>query len=191
LGEVKSAVSDIAEAGKRASDVITRIRLLLSKGVAEPSALSVNEVIRDVLGLTRETMRTKRITLDTRLAHDAPRVLADRVQLQQVLVNLVTNAADAMADISDRPRTVTISSRCDDKHQLEVAVADSGTGLDPRYRDRIFDPFFTTKSDGMGMGLAICRGIVEAWGGRLWATSNEDFGTTFRFALPSAATEGV
>jgi len=190
-GEVKSAVSDIAEAGKRASDVIARIRLLLSKGTAEPSALSVNEVIRDVVALTRDTTQTKRITLETRLSHDVPRVLADRVQLQQVLVNLITNAADAMADVNDRPRTVTISSSWKDGRQVEVAVADSGAGIDPEHRDRIFDPFFTTKSDGMGMGLAICRGIVEAFGGRLWATSNPDCGTTLHFALPAAATEGV
>jgi C4-dicarboxylate-specific signal transduction histidine kinase len=190
-GEVKGAVSDIAEAGKRASDVIARIRLLLSKGVAEPSALSVNEVIRDVIVLTRETTRSKRITLETRLTPDAPAVLADRVQLQQVLVNLITNAADAMDEVNERPRTVTISSSCDDGRQVEVAVADVGVGIDPRHRDRIFDPFFTTKDDGMGMGLAICRGIVEACGGRLWVTSNPDCGTTFRFALPAAATEGV
>jgi predicted ATPase/signal transduction histidine kinase/GAF domain-containing protein len=190
-GEVKGAVSDIAEAGKRASDVIARIRLLLSKGVAEPSALSVNEVIGDVIALTRDTTRSKRITLETRLTLDVPPVLADRVQLQQVLVNLITNAADAMAEINDRPRTVTISSSCDDGRQVEVAVADAGVGIDPRHRDRIFDAFFTTKGDGMGMGLAICRGIVEAFGGRLWATSNPDCGTTFRFALPAAAAEGI
>src|SRR5262249_40351894 len=133
--EITSAVSDIAEAGRRASDVIARIRLLLRKGVAEPSALSVNEVIEDVISLTRETTRTKRITLDTRLAPQAPRVVADRVQLQQVLINLIVNAADSMAAISDRPRTVTISSTCDDGRQVEVAVADSGAGIDPRHRD--------------------------------------------------------
>ena len=109
--------------------------------------------------------------LDTRLTHDVPRVLADRVQLQQVLINLITNATDAMSDVSDRPRTVTISSTCDDRSQVEVAVIDVGSGIDPKHRDRIFDPFFTTKADGMGMGLAICRGIVEACGGRLWATA--------------------
>jgi predicted ATPase/signal transduction histidine kinase/GAF domain-containing protein len=189
--EVRSAVSDIAQAGKRAGDVITRIRLLLRKGAAEPSALSVNEVIRDVIALTRETMRTKRIMLDTRLAADARPVLADRVQLQQVLINLIVNAADSMAEVQDRPRTVTIRSSCDDERQVEVAVADSGAGIDPRNRDRIFDPFFTTKDDGMGMGLAICRGIVEACGGRLWATQNPDRGTTFRFSLPAAASGGV
>ena len=152
---------------------------------------SVNEVIEDVISLTRETTRTRRTRLETRIAPGAPRVLADRIQLQQVLVNLIINAVDSMAEINDRPRVVTISLNCNEAQQVEVAVTDSGTGIDPRHRDRIFEPFFTTKSDGMGMGLAICRGIVEALGGRLWATSNPDFGTTVRFTLPAAATEGV
>jgi PAS domain S-box-containing protein len=190
-GEVESAVSDIAEAGKRASDVIARIRLLLRKGVSEPVELSVNDVIRDVIALTGEATRQKGVMVDTTLTHDVPRVLADRVQLQQVLINLIANAADAMSDVTDRPRTVTISSRRNDEWQVEVAVVDAGVGIDPKYRNRIFEPFFTTKTDGMGMGLAICRGIVEACGGRLWATSNSDCGTAVRFALPAAATEGA
>jgi C4-dicarboxylate-specific signal transduction histidine kinase len=190
-GEVENAVADIAEAGKRASDVIARIRLLLRKGVSEPVELNVNDVIRDVIALTRETTRQKRVMLETTLTYEVPPVLADRVQLQQVLINLITNAVDAMSDIIDRPRTLTVSSSCNNGLQVEVAVADAGVGIDPKYRDRMFDPFFTTKADGMGMGLAICRGIVEAFGGRLWATSNADFGTTVRFALPAAATEGV
>ena len=99
------------------------------------------------------------------------------------------NAADAMSDIIDRPRTLTISSNCNDELLVEVAVVDAGVGIDPKYRDRIFDSFFTTKANGMGMGLAISRGIVEAYGGRLWATSNTDCGTTVGFALPAAATE--
>jgi PAS domain S-box-containing protein len=188
-GEVETAVSDIAEAGKRASDVIARIRLLLRKGVSEPVELSVNDVIRDVIALTRDATRQKRVMLDIRLTDDVPRVFADRVQLQQVVINLITNAADAMSDIIDRPRTLTIRSSCNDELQVEVAVVDAGVGIDPKYRDRIFDPFFTTKANGMGMGLAICRGIIEAYGGRLWATSNPDFGTTVGFALPAAATE--
>ena len=130
-GEVESAVSDIAEAGKRASDVIARIRLLLRKGVSEPTELDVNEVVRDVIALTREATQQKRVMLDTRLTHDVPRVLADRVQLQQVLINLITNATDAMSDVSERQRTVTISSTCDDRSQVEVAVIDVGSGIDP------------------------------------------------------------
>jgi signal transduction histidine kinase len=151
----------------------------------------VNDVIRDVIALTGEATRQKGVMVDTTLTHDVPRVLADRVQLQQVLINLIANAADAMSDVTDRPRTVTISSRRNDEWQVEVAVVDAGVGIDPKYRNRIFEPFFTTKTDGMGMGLAICRGIVEACGGRLWATSNSDCGTAVRFALPAAATEGA
>ena len=191
VDDVRAAVSDIAEAGKRASDVIARIRALLRKGVPELLELSVNDVIRDVIALTRESTRKRRVMLDTELAPDVPRVLADRVQLQQLLINLITNAVDAMSDINDRPRTLTIRSSCNHELQVEVAVIDAGSGIDAKHRDRIFDPFFTTKADGMGMGLAICRSIVQAWGGRLWATSNPGFGTTVRFALPAAATEGV
>jgi PAS domain S-box-containing protein len=187
--DVMGAVSDIAEAGKRASDVIARIRLLLRKGVSEPLPLSVNDVIRDVIALTRDMTGQKRVMLDTRLTHDVPQVLADRVQLQQVLINLIANAAEAMSDVSDRPRRLTISSGCNDESQVEVAVVDAGVGIDPKHRDRVFDPFFTTKADGMGMGLAICRGIVDAHGGRLWATPNPEFGTTVRLALPAVETE--
>jgi C4-dicarboxylate-specific signal transduction histidine kinase len=151
----------------------------------------VNDVIREVMALTRETTRQKRVLLETRLAGDAPSVLADRVQLQQVLINLITNATEAMSDIYDRPRTLTICSSCPDEAQVEVAVIDVGAGIDARHRHRIFDPFFTTKADGMGMGLAICRSIVEASGGRLWATANPDFGTTIHVALRAAATEGA
>jgi signal transduction histidine kinase len=153
--------------------------------------LNVNDVIRDVMALTREATRARRVILDPRLTPDAPPVLADRVQLQQVLINLITNAADAMAEVEDRPRLLTINSSCPDGSHVEVAVVDAGAGIDPAHRDHIFDPFFTTKADGMGMGLAICRSIVEACGGRLWATSNVDCGTTVRVALPAAASEGA
>lgn len=189
--EVENAVADIAEAGKRASDVIARIRLLLRKGVSEPVELNVNDVIRDVISLTRETTQMNGVLLDARLADDSPRVIGDHVQLQQVLINLITNAVDAMSGIKDRPRRLTITSSRTGGTQVEVAVIDAGSGIDPNLGARIFEPFFTTKPDGMGMGLAICRGIVEAFGGRLWATANADFGTTVRFSLPAAAGEGV
>jgi PAS domain S-box-containing protein len=185
-GEVESAVADIAEAGRRASDVIVRIRTLLRKGVSEPVELSVNDVIGDVIALTRETTQQKRVLLNTRLTADLPHVLADRVQLQQVLINLISNASDAMSEVDDRARRLTISSMFNDELQVEVAVADAGVGIDAAHRSRIFEPFFTTKADGMGMGLAICRGIVEACGGRLWAAANPDAGTTVSFALPAA-----
>ena len=189
--DVASAVTDIAEAGKRASDVIARIRLVLRKGIPEPSELRINDVIREVVALTSDATRKRRVMLDTELAYDVPPVLADRIQLQQVLINLITNAVDAMADVNDRRRTLRVQSSCNKERQAEVAVSDVGSGIDPKHRDRIFEPFFTTKADGMGMGLAICRSIVEAWGGRLWATSNPEFGTTVHFALPAAAIEGA
>ena len=189
--EVENAVADIGEAGKRASDVIARIRLLLRKGVSEPVELDVNDVIHDVVALTRETTQTKGVLLDATLAHDAPRIVADRVQLQQVLINLINNATDAMSDVNDRQRRLTITSSGTDGRQVEVAVIDVGSGIDPSHQARIFEPFFTTKSDGMGMGLAICRGIIEAFGGRLWAAPNADVGTTVRFALPAAATKVI
>jgi len=185
LAELGAAVSDIAEAGKRASDVIARIRLLLRKGMPQPVALDLNEVILEVIALVRYDMNKRRVVVNTDLAPDLPLARADRVQLEQVLVNLVTNAADAMASISGRPRTLTIRSRRNAERQVEVAVVDSGTGIESNDLDRIFDPFFTTKADGMGMGLAICRSIVEASGGRLEAANNPDVGATVRFVLPA------
>ena len=132
----------------------------------------------------RNQQATHRRTTD--LANDLPAVLADRVQLQQVLVNLIRNAAEAMAAVEDRPRTLTIRSQWNVERQVDVAVVDSGVGIPPQHRARVFEPFFSTKSDGMGMGLAICRSTVEAYGGLLTATDNQEFGTTIRFVLPAA-----
>ncbi len=188
--DIVSAVADIAEAGKRASDVIARIRLLLRKGVPEPSALSLNDIVREVMTLTHDALRQQQVVPIVELAGDLPPVLADRVQLQQVLINLITNAADAMAGVVDRARTLTIRSRLDETGQVEIAVIDAGCGIDPAHQARMFDAFFTTKADGMGMGLAICRGIVDAHGGRLSATANADVGTTVRFSLPVLAAAG-
>ena len=184
--ELQGAVSDIAEAGKRASDVIERIRLLLRKSTPQPTLLDLNEIIREVLVWTRNETSKQRIVVRTDLANDLPAVLADRVQLQQVLVNLIRNAAEAMAAVEDRPRTLTIRSQWNVERQVDVAVVDSGVGIPPQHRARVFEPFFSTKSDGMGMGLAICRSTVEAYGGLLTATDNQEFGTTIRFVLPAA-----
>ena len=191
LEELHGAVSDIAEAGKRASDVIERIRLLLRKSTPQPTLLDVNEIIREALVWTRTETTKRRIVVRTDLANDLPSVRGDRVQLQQVLINLIRNAADAMVDVDDRPRTLTLRSRCDDENQVDIAVVDSGVGIDPKHRTRVFEPFFSTKAEGMGMGLAICRSIVEAYGGRLAAADNQDCGTTIRCVLPAADAEGV
>ena len=190
LEELHGAVSDIAEAGKRASDVIERIRLLLRKSTPQPTLLDVNEIIREALVWTRTETSNRHIVVRTDLANDLPSVRGDRVQLQQVLINLIRNAADAMVDVHDRPRTLTLRSRCDDEHEVDIAVVDSGVGIDPKHRTRVFEPFFSTKAEGMGMGLAICRSIVEAYGGRLTAADNQEFGTTIRCVLPAADAEG-
>jgi PAS domain S-box-containing protein len=190
LEEVHDAVSDIAEAGRRASDVIARIRLLLRKSTPQPTLLDVNEIVREVIAWTRNETGKKNIVVRTDLADLLP-IRGDRLQLQQVLINLIRNAADAMGEVHDRPRTLTLGSRCNDEHQVEVTVVDSGVGIDPELRSRIFEPFFTTKPEGMGMGLSICRSIVEAYGGLLTATDNQEFGTTIRFALPAADAEGA
>jgi len=184
---VAEALEDISNDGHRASQIISRIRSLVKKHVPEKAPLNLSDVARDVIGLVGHEAQRKQVTIQSQLGESLPAVEADRVQLQQVLINLITNAADAMNDVSDRPRLLTISSNCDDPSNVEIAVADAGVGIDPMHQDRIFDPFFTTKADGMGMGLAICRGIVEACGGRLRATSNTDFGITVRVSLPTAA----
>jgi C4-dicarboxylate-specific signal transduction histidine kinase len=184
--DVHDAVSGIVQAGRRASDVIARIRLMLGKATPQATLLDVNEIIREVVGWTRSELTKKRIVVTTDLASELPCVRGDPVQLQQVLVNLIRNAVDAMVDVHERSSTLTIRSSSNHEGLVDVAVVDSGIGIDPKLRARIFDPFFTTKSGGMGMGLAICRSIIESYGGRLDATSNQEGGTTLRFVLHAA-----
>ncbi len=121
----------------------------------------------------------------TELATDLPAAIGDRVQVQQVIMNLVLNGIEAMGTVADRPRSLVIRSQPADDDEVLIAVRDSGTGIDPKHERRLFDPFFTTKTQGMGMGLAICHSIIEAHGGRLWASRNSDYGTTFQFTLPA------
>lgn len=185
LEEVHAAVLDIAEAGKRASDVIARIRLLLQKTTLQPARLDVNAIIQEVLTWTRSEISQKRIVVRTDLADDLLPVQGDRLQLQQVLINLIRNAADAMAENDDRPRTLTVTSRMNTGDLVDVTVSDSGVGIEPEHRARVFEPFFSTKPEGMGMGLAICRSIIEAYGGHLTAADSQGFGTTMRFVLPA------
>ena len=146
----------------------------------------MNEVIRDVLALTHRELITGCVTTRIELATDLPKVVGDRVQLQQVIVNLVMNAIDAMLTINDRPRTLLVKSVRHEEGVL-VEVQDSGKGLDPEQASRIFESFFTTKPDGIGMGLSISRSIVEAHGGRLWATPGSSDGAVFQLILPKAA----
>jgi signal transduction histidine kinase len=182
LDEVREAARRIIRDGKRGSEVITRIRALLKKEDAVRSSLSINEAVGDILALTRSEMDG--IALEVNLDPDIPTVPADRVLIQQVLLNLILNAIDAMGSVSDRPPKLHLSTRRNTDGMVEITVCDAGIGLPPDRIEKVFDTFFTTKANGLGMGLAICRSIIEQHGGRLWAEANEDYGATFRFALP-------
>ena len=188
LNKIGEGVKNIAEAGTTASEVISRIRAFLSRDVAEKTPVYINELIREaLLLLTPDELHSHQISVRTELLPGLPSLLADRVRLTQVILNLIINGIEAMAAITDRPRVLLIRSQGHDPDSVLVEVKDSGMGIDPGDTDRIFAPFFTTKPNGMGMGLSISRSIVEAHGGRLWATPNDDQGTTFQFTLPASS----
>jgi PAS domain S-box-containing protein len=184
LGSVREALGAIVKDGHRASEVIQRIRQLATKTSPQKARLDMNDVIRDVVPLIGTEMRSHEVSVRTDLALALPPVLADRVQLQQVLINLVMNGIEAMASIDGRSRELVIRSQPGDDDHVVVAVQDAGVGIDAQKADQLFSAFYTTKPDGMGMGLSISRSIIEAHGGRLWATANPDHGATFHFALP-------
>ena len=184
LDMVRAALSAIEKDGHRAAEVIQRIRQLATKTEPQRVRVDVNDVIRDVVPLVRSEMLSHQVSSQVDLAPVLPPVLGDRVQLQQVIINLVMNGMEAMASV-DRPRELVIRSRPHEDDQVLVAVQDVGIGIDPDAVDRLFNAFVTTKPDGMGMGLSISRSIIEAHGGRLWATPNATHGATFHFALPA------
>jgi signal transduction histidine kinase len=185
LDEAQKAAERIVRDSHRAGDIIKTIRALARKSRAEMMQLDVNDVIAEVLALTRGELRRHGVSLETELAGDLETVMADRIQVQQVILNLVINGIEAMNGIMDRPRTLRVSSRIDGPGSVLIAVTDAGSGLDPAKMDRIFDAFFTTKPEGMGMGLSICRSIIEAHGGRLWASPNLPYGSVFQFTMPA------
>jgi PAS domain S-box-containing protein len=185
LEEVRQALVEIAEAGTRAGELILRIRALMKKSVPEKTRLDMNQIIRDVFDLIPSELQRHEVSSRTELMAVPPVVLGDRVQLQQVVLNLIINGIEAMTSIVDRPRILLIRSKAQEAGELLVAVEDSGTGLDPRYVDHLFDAFFTTKTDGLGLGLSISRSIIEAHNGRLWASQNDTHGATFQFTLPT------
>jgi C4-dicarboxylate-specific signal transduction histidine kinase len=164
--------------------VIQRIRQLVTKSDPQRARVDVNDVIRDVLPLVRSEVRSHDVSFRLDLAPALQPVLSDRVQLQQVLINLVMNGIEAMASVDDRPRTLVIRSQPHEGDQVLVAVEDAGVGIDPEKVDQLFSAFFTSKPGGMGMGLSISRSIIEGHGGRLWATRNATHGATFHFVLP-------
>jgi C4-dicarboxylate-specific signal transduction histidine kinase len=182
--EARAAVERIVRDSNRASEVIQRIRALAKKAEPQMVALDINDVIREAISLEQREMLSQRVSLRTELASALPPVLGDRVQLQQVVINLVMNALEAMAPVTDRPRDMLIRSQQDDANEVLVAVRDSGMGIDSENADRLFNAFFTTKPTGMGMGLSISRSIIVAHGGRLWVSPNADHGATFQFTVP-------
>jgi C4-dicarboxylate-specific signal transduction histidine kinase len=188
LGEAREAALGVIRNAKRAADIINRIRSILKKGKSDRQLSDVNELIREMIALLRSEANRYSISVHTQLDADLPKVMADSVQIQQVLMNLIMNGMDAMKEI-DRERELTIRSQWTDNRMLMISVSDTGVGVPPQDSDRIFDAFFTTKPQGIGMGLRISRTIVESHGGRLWAADNPQRGASFHFTLPAPAEE--
>jgi PAS domain S-box-containing protein len=185
LEEAHRALDWITREGNRASEVIQRVRALAKKTDIEKVPLDVNDVVREVIALVQRQLMSQQVSLHVEFASTLPTVTGDRVQLQQVIINLVMNGTEAMQSVTDRQRELVIRSRQDETEQVLVSVADCGVGISAENAGRLFNAFFTTKSSGMGIGLSICRSIIEAHGGRLWATANIPHGTTFQFTLPA------
>jgi C4-dicarboxylate-specific signal transduction histidine kinase len=201
LAEATEAIRRITRDGKRAGDVISRMRSLFKKTSTAKERLDINGVLEEAIILAQGELRRNRVSLQTHLASDLPLILGDRVQLEQVILNLLLNAVEAMSAAGDGPRELLVNSqkinqaRAEDRFgdkdlgdaewtDVLIAVRDSGPGLDPNNLGRLFDAFYTTKPQGLGMGLAISRSIVDAHGGRLWATAHPSRGAVFQFTLP-------
>jgi PAS domain S-box-containing protein len=184
LNEAREATRRIVRDGQRAGDVITRLRSLFQRRGSLKERLDIQEVVQEVIAITRGDVQKGGATIRTQMAEDLPLVGGDRVQLQQLMLNLIMNAVEAMSEVYDRPREIVISTQRGEGNEVLVQVQDSGVGLDPQAKEKVFDAFYTSKSVGMGMGLAISRSIVEHHGGRLWAASNDGPGATFLFTIP-------
>jgi PAS domain S-box-containing protein len=182
--ELREILRDIVKDGNRAGEVISRISDLTKKAPPRKDRLEINGAIREVMEFTRSATVENRVSVHTELADGLPLIRGDRVELQQVILNLVMNGIEAMQSVEDRPRELVIRSIQDETQQVRVGVMDRGVGFSAENADRLFTAFFTTKSNGMGMGLSICRSIIEAHNGRLWATANAPHGATFQFTLP-------
>ena len=175
--------------GNRASDVITRLRALFAKKATATECVDLNEAAREVIALSRSELQRNRVIARTELAEDLPSVIGDRIQLQQVILNLLLNASDAMSGVEDRPRQLVVRTEQDEDDHVRVTVQDAGIGLQPQTIDRLFDAFYTTKSGGMGIGLSVSRSIIESHHGRLWATPNDGPGAAFSFSIPRGSSE--
>ena len=184
LDEVRQALDGIVYEATRAGGIVSGIRDLVRKAPPRKDRVDINEAVREVIELTRGEAAKNDVSVLTVLADGLPLVLGDRVQLQQVMLNLIVNAVEAMGAAGTGPRELLISTAADSSDGVSIAVRDSGPGLPPAEIRRVFDPFYTTKENGLGMGLSICRSIVEAHGGRLWACTNEPRGAVFQFTVP-------
>ena len=184
----RQILEQMADDSKRAGDIVQRIRTLYNKGTVIKDRFDVNQAILDVIAVIRSEMLRHDISLRTQLADDLPLVEGERVQLQQVLMNLILNAVEAMAVVDGPAREIHISTGSDAAGGVLVAIRDSGPGIAAANMDRVFEPFYTTKPEGMGMGLAVCRSIIEAHGGKLWITANKPRGATFQFTLHGSPT---
>ncbi len=187
LEEARQSAALIIADGRRAGEIISRIRALVKKAPPRKDWVNINETILEVIALVRSDAQKNRVSLQTQLSSDVPLILGDRIQLQQVILNLIINAIEAMSGVGEGSRELQVGTEKDELQGVRVAVRDSGPGLDPDSLDHLFTAFYTTKPQGMGMGLAISRSIIEAHGGRLWATANEDRGAMFQFTLPADA----
>jgi C4-dicarboxylate-specific signal transduction histidine kinase len=186
LGEVREALGGVVGDADRAQDIIDRIRDHIKKAPPRKHRFDLNEAINEVLVLARSAITKHGVSVQTRLTEGRASVEGDRVQLQQVVLNLVLNAVEAMGSVEGGPRELLISTERSQANGVLVAVRDSGPGIDPGHLDRVFEAFYTTKSNGIGMGLSICRSIINAHGGRLWADANEPRGAVLQFTLPAA-----
>jgi C4-dicarboxylate-specific signal transduction histidine kinase len=189
LSELRDILGDIVAQDKRAGEVIRRLRLLLKKGEVQQHPLSVNEVVLEVLRLVRSDLVNQNFTARPDLAPGLPLVLGDGVQLQQVLLNLVMNACEAMVDVEKDARQFTIRTERLGDGGVQVSVVDCGPGIPPEKLEQVFESFFTTKAHGMGLGLAVCRSIITAHNGKLWATNDPGGGAAFHFTLPPMSRE--
>jgi signal transduction histidine kinase len=185
VGEARNSLKHIIEDGHRVSQIIDSLRAMFKKEGGDKEQIDLNELVESTLALVRSEIQRSRISVRTVLPKDLPRVLGDRTQLQQVLLNLTRNALDALGPITEREKLLVVEAAVQPPDSIRLTARDSGTGIDPGNLDRIFDPFFTTKSNGMGMGLSMCRSIVEAHGGRLWASRGESYGSAFHIVLPT------
>jgi signal transduction histidine kinase len=185
LAMARKAAERIIRNGRHASEVIRSVRAMLGKTNSEMTRVDLNSVIADVIELMTLEIGSRSVTLETQLCGDASLVHCDRTQIRQVLINLIRNGIEAMCGTNQFPRRLQVSTSVETTGEVLIAISDTGPGLDTATAKRIFEPFFTTKSGGMGMGLAICRSIVEAHGGRLWARPRAPRGCTFEFTLPA------